>query len=255
MRTHPKKLFFCLIVMLMLLPTLITDNLAQAADNRVYVVLSLDRPSVVVGKTFLLNISISNTLFINPVRITKVQCGSDGTLVRGTAISHLPSILAVNQTFQTQQMYRAYAPGIAQVSCEVQGVDTVTGETITGTNDSRGLSVIDEKRLYFDATTATRVARVREDIYIQTKFGNRGKTLFTMVHLDCLRDGRGQNIFFISHTEIPGVLLPGQSTFVEFRLQGILPGDATIICTLSAIDTTTGNYVILSGPYINLTVR
>jgi hypothetical protein len=249
------KLLFRFSLFFALALTLMAHNTTQAADYRVIVEIAFDRPAVVIGKSFLLYISIANTIFEHPVKVTRFECFTDGTSVRGATINHKPSTLAVNQIFQTQQMYRAVAPGLTTIYCELTGYDTLTGVAVSGYSQSLGMNVIDEKRLYFDVTSPSNVAKVGQITFLQVKFGNRGKTPFSIHSIECTRLGRGEPLVFISKTPLPTVILPGQSAYMEYRWQPLSRGLVSISCTLNAVDSTTGNYVILPAPYLSITVR
>jgi len=239
-------LFYALLIVLLIAPA----AFAQAAD--VSVSIAFDQSQATIGRTPKLSITISN-LGQNPIRSTRLRCLAQGTSLSASSISRLPGIIAANSRFDTEQYYRAASPGITTVTCTLDAVDAVTGEVISITSPPQTVEVLSETRLYFNASSATRVATVGQAVFVMANYGNRGGTTFTNVQVSCVELGR--SLEFVSSRQTLTTLRPGQSGFVEYRLQAVRPGSAPIACSITATDTGTNMQVTLPAPTVNIEVR
>lgn len=225
-------------------------GLTQAAEAVVSI--AFDQSVATIGRTPKLSINVSNN-GANTIRITRLQCFQQGTSLVASSIQGYPSTLGANKGFNTYQMYRASSPGLTEVRCDLTAVDTVTGESFTSSSVPVSVNVLSETRIYFDAVSATRVATVGQAVFIQAKFGNRGKTPFTNLSISCVELGR--SLVFVSSTPLQSTILPGQSGFVEYRWQAVRVGSAPIACSLTATDSVNGQPITLPAPTINIEVR
>ncbi|MCA0454357.1 MAG: hypothetical protein LCI00_10320 [Chloroflexi bacterium] len=252
MRSHVqrKRLIRVGIVALLLVFFSVQMGFTQAADT--FISIAFDQSVATIGRTPKLTINISN-LGTTTVRVNRIQCFQTGTSLAASSIQGYPSTVAPNQGFNTTQLYRAASPGLTEVRCDLTATDLSTGQPFTVSSIPTSVNVLSETRLYFDAVSATRVATVGQTVFVQAKFGNRGKTPFTNLNLSCVELGR--SLVFISSTPLQSTILPGQSGFVEYRWQAVRPGSAPIACSLTATDSVNGQPVTLPAPTINIEVR
>jgi hypothetical protein len=252
MRSSPiHKLLFRLGIMAILLLTLIAESGITRADNAVVVSIAFDQKDVIIGRTPRLFILITNPT-PDAIRSTKFQCIADGKSISGQSISQLPSTIAATGSFQTEQIYRAVAPGITTVHCELTAVDLVTGATITVSSLPDQVSVNSETRLSYDATSGTHVATVGQAVYINVVMSNHGSTPFTIDDQSCIELGR--SIAFSTKSPVKPTLPAGQSQFIQYGGVAISTGTVNIGCTLRATDTT-GHTVMIFAPLINIVVK
>ncbi len=223
---------------------------AQAADATISI--AFDQSVATIGRTPKLSINVSNN-GTSSIRVTRIQCFPNGTYLVASSIQGYPSTVGANQGFNTSQMYRAASAGVTEVRCDLTGVDVASNQSFTTSSVPVSVNVLSETRLYFDAVCATRVATVGQTVFIQAKFGNRGKTPFTNLSLSCVELGR--SLVFVSSTPLQGTILPGQSGFVEYRWQAVRVGAAPIACSLTATDSVNGQQILLPAPTINIEVR
>ena len=214
--------------------------------------IAFDQYVATIGRTPRLDIAISN-LGPNTIRSTRFECFAQGTSLTASSISQRPSLIAPNSTFRTEQYYRAASPGITNVRCELDAVDTVTGEVVNLVSPTQTVEVLSETRLYFNAYSATRVATVGQTVYLTALYGNRGQTPFTNISISCVQLGRA--LEFISSTPVQTTIPAGQSRFVEYRLLAVRPGFGPIACTITATDSTNGQQVTLPAPTVTIEVR
>jgi len=185
--------------------------------------------------------------------VTKLQCDSNNPALRAMSINQLPSTIPANGTFQTYQYYRAMSGGTATISCNLTGVDSITGATITATGTSDSIEVQSETRLYYNAYSGTHVATVGQAIYVDVIYGNRGKTPFTITDQSCTNFGN--KIVFTTKSPAPSnILPPGQTFHVQYRGVATSRGDDFIQCILRATDSD-GNAVRLFSPVVNFTIK
>lgn len=242
---------------MVLLLLLVAETGVTLALDVVRLNIVFDQTVATIGRTPLLTIDISSASG-SPIRVTSLKCTtSDGRVLTSNSINPMPSTIPAETNngvgfFRTQQLYRANAPGNAQVTCSFTGVDPILGQ-VAAISNTVGVNVLSETRLYFDVTSASKTATVGQIISVIAKFGNRGKTPFTNLSLDCLDMGHG--FFFISSTPTQSTILPGQSGFVELRLQAVQKTTGMISCNLTATDTSNGQQVTLPAPTLKIEVK
>jgi hypothetical protein len=258
MRTFSaRKMVLRCAVMLIVFLMVIAESGTTLALDIVRLNIVFDQTVATVGRTPLLTIDISSASG-SPIRVTSLKCTSlDSHVLTSNSINPMPSTIPAGTVngvgfVRTQQLYRANAPGNSQVTCYFTGVDPILGQ-VAATSNTVGVNVLSETRLYFDVTSASRTATVGQVISVIAKFGNRGKTAFTNLSLDCIDMGRG--FFFISSTPTPSTILPGQSGFVEMRLQAVQKTTGMIVCNLTATDSSNGQQVTLPAPTLKIEVK
>lgn len=236
-------LLFSLFFLLQVSPALAADPILSDG---------FDQYVMTIGRTPKLSISISNP-GPNAIRSTGLRCTSQGTSITASSISRLPGLIAPNTRFETEQYYRAVAPGFTDVTCTFTATDMVTGAAISVTSPVQRVEVLSETRLYFNASSATRVATVGQTIFLMANYGNRATTTFSNVQVSCVELGR--SLIFTGFRQTQTTLPPGQSGFAEYRLEAVRPGPAPIACTVTALDTSTNTSVTLPAPTVNIEVR
>ena len=258
MRTRSmKKLAFRFGIIVVLLVLLIAETGITRALDVVRLDIAFDQTVATIGRTPLLTIDISSVSG-NPIRVTSLKCTtSDGHVLTSNSINPMPSTIPAETNnnvgfFRTQQLYRANAPGNAQVTCSFTGVDPLLGQ-VAAISNTVGVNVLSETRLYFDVTSASKTATLGQTVYVVAKFGNRGKTPFTNLTLDCI--DMGHAFFFVSNTPLQSTILPGQSGFVQYGLQAVQKTTGMIVCSLTATDTSTGQQVSLPAPTVKIEVK
>jgi hypothetical protein len=207
-----------------------------------------------IGQSFPLNINIF--VGANPIRGTSLQCFQDGTSLSASSISRLPDtvLIGANQSFSTQQYYRAVSAGTTNVYCIFKGVDTVTGFPVTITSAPASITVSGETRLYLSTSSAQKRATVGQAIFVTLVYGNRGKNTLTNVRVDCLYSG-GRGIGLISSRQTQTTLPSGQSGFAEYRLQGFIQGASGLfLCSVTATDSVTGEVILLNALPISINI-
>jgi hypothetical protein len=247
------RLFIRLGCILLALFMLVGENsITHAQSEQLFMGISFSQSLIGIGQTVKLSIAISNAA-PNPVRVTSFQCLPSSSAVSTSAISPMPTTLTVEQTFLTSQTYRGVSVGTVMVHCEITAVDTVTSAIYTSTSSAVTLDVIPEMGLYFTANSATRVATVGQTVFVISKFGNRGKTAFTNLHLSCAELGRA--MIFVSGTPLPSTIPPGQTGLVQDRWLAVRTGDGSMICSLTATESASGKSLTLTAPMINIMVK
>jgi uncharacterized repeat protein (TIGR01451 family) len=252
MRVFRKSAAAALFATIFTLTLLFGFQLQPALAIDVGLSIAFDQYVATIGRTPRLDIAISN-LGPNTIRSTRFQCIVQGTSLSASSISQLPSTIAPNTTFRTVQYYRAVSPGFTQVTCELDAVDTVTGETVHIVSPTQTVEVLSETRLYFNAYSATRVATVGQTVFLTALYGNRGTTPFTNISISCVELGRA--LEFISSTPVQTTILPGQSRFVEYKLLAVRPGFGPFACSITATDSTNGQQITLPAPTVTIEVR
>jgi hypothetical protein len=247
-----RKIVLRCVLMMILLVTLIAESGVTRAIGGISVSIVFDQTVATIGRTPLLTIDISSSES-NPIRVTRLQCIKSGTSLTSNSINPMPSTIPANGFFRTQQLYRANTPGLTQVTCEFNGVDTVTGATVAATSNTVGVNVLSETRLYFDVTSSSQVATLGQAVYVIAKFGNRGTTPFTNLSLDCI--DLAHALFFISQTPLQSTILPGQSGFVQIHLQAVQRTTGLIVCSLTATDSSNGQQITLPAPTLKIVVK
>jgi hypothetical protein len=255
---YPNKAVFHVSLLFLLALLLALQVAPTLADSpTVQIVFDTDiQSTVTIGRTPKLLISITNP-GPNPIRSTNFFCRQQSSKFTGptlvpSSISQLPGTIAPNATFHTEQVYRAVIGGATAVQCELNAVDTVTGAAITVNSNQSQLDVLPETRLTFDATS-TRVATVGQSVFIMATYNNHGPVIFSNVQVNCTEFGF--NLVFISSRQNMTTLTPGQSGFVELRWQANIAGEPHILCTVSALDSSTGLTVTLPAPTLRITVK
>jgi hypothetical protein len=254
MRTRSmNKLFFRFGMIVLLALILIAESGITRADDSVIVSIAIDQTVVTIGRTPKLTIDISNTLS-HTIRVTRLQCIKSGTSLTSNSINPMPSTIAANGAFRTTQSYKAVSPGTTTIHCELTATNTVTGTIVTASSNSVSVNVLSETRLYFDVTSSSGSVKVGQTVYVTAKFGNRGKTPFTNLSINCI--DMGQSLFFVSSTPLQSTILPGQSGFVRYTLQGSRQGgEGLISCQLTATDSSNGQQVTLPAPTVHILVK
>jgi hypothetical protein len=237
--------------LLLLAPHFVVTNPAHAAE--IAVGNSFDQPTIVIGKTSKLSIFISNP-GPNSIRSTRFQCFSEGTSAVGASISQLPTVIAANSVFRTEQYYRGVSGGPTQVHCELTAVDTLTGQQITARGPTVTIAVLTETRLYYTTSPSTTLMNVGETIVVTSLYGNRGSVTFTNVQIFCNELGRGV-LFGIARTPVQSTLPPGWSLSAQETWVAARSGFTIIQCTLNATESSNGTVVTLPAPLIYVTVR
>lgn len=252
MRSHfrSKHLFRLGIVVMAMVFFSVQMGFTLAADTIISI--AFDQSVATIGRTPKLSITVSNN-GTSAVRVTRIQCFQSGTSLIASSIQGYPSTVGANRSFNTSQLYRAASPGVTEVRCDLTAVDQATGVSFTTSSVPTSVNVLSETRLYFDAVSATRIATVGQTVFVQAKFGNRGKTPFTNLSLSCVELGR--SLEFVSTPPIQSTILRGQSGFVEYRLRAVRVGSAPIACSLTATDSVNGQQITLPAPTINIEVR
>ena len=231
---------------------IVESGVTLAQTEPVFVTIGFTPKVIGIGKTSQLGIVISNAE-PNPIRVTSLKCVQSGSSVTASAISPMPNVLGVEETFITSQAYRGVSVGTTTVHCDLTAVDTVTGRMISVSSGSLPVDVIPEVGLYFDAVSATKVATVGQAVFIQAKYGNRGKTTYTNLSLSCVELGRA--LGFVSATPLKTTIPPGQSGFVEQRWQAIRTGGGPIACSFTATESVSGKEITITAPTIQIIVK
>ena len=201
-----------------------------------------------IGKSYPLLIDI--VADANPIRGGSLQCFQAGSSLSASSISRLPNtvLIGANQTFKSEQYYRAVAAGETSVYCVFKGTDTVTGLPFTVTSSPVSLVVSSESRLYFSVSNPLQnYITTGQDAYITVVYGNRGNSTLTNIYVAC---GPGNRGFLLqlkrqTRTSLP----PGQSGFAEFVAPHALAG-AFLSCGIVATDSSTGETISLASPFI-----
>jgi hypothetical protein len=221
---------------------------AAGADIRT----AFDAYVIAIGKTAKLSISIVNSE-PNTIRVTQFRCNAQGTSVKGASISQLPGTIAANGTFQTEQFYRAVAPGFTQVTCELTATNVVTGAQITAISPPQTIEVLAETRLYFAVYSSAQTLNIGETVVITTLYGNRGTTTFTNISISCVELGR--SLESVSQTPTQSVLPPGWSLFVQHTWRAVRSGPGPIACSIFATESSSGAQVMIPAPLVYIQVR
>jgi hypothetical protein len=210
---------------------------------------------VPIGRTYRMYIEIVN-YSPNPIRANTFTCVSQGTSLSASSISRLPNtvVIGVNETFYSEQYYRAVSPGTTTVICTLTGTDMVTGLPFTKVSSPiySSLEVMADPGLSFEAYTATHVATVGQEVYITGVYHNHGKTTFTNIQFQCFE---GLSLRLLSSRQNQPTVQPGQSGFVELRYMVYQGSTGSFLCSLTATDSSTQKQITLLSPFIPFTAR
>jgi hypothetical protein len=241
------------LMLLVVLMLIAESSVIHAQAEQIFMTVAFNPKVIGIGKTAKLEIVLSNAR-PNPIRVTSLTCTQSGTAVTASTISPIPTTLGVEETFFATQTYRGVSVGTATVNCHIIAVDTVTGETVNGSNHGPAIiDVITEVGLAFTAYTSSQVATVGQSVFVIAKFVNRGKTAYTNLTLSCPQLGR--TLGFVSSTPLQSTLPPGQSGFVQYHLQAIRKGETAISCIFTGIESVSGKQVSIAAPLIGITVK
>jgi hypothetical protein len=213
--------------------------------------IAFDQSNVTIGRTIRLGIQIVNSE-PNTIRATSFRCISEGSSLSASSISQLPSTIAANGVFNTEQYYRAASAGTTTVHCELVAVNTVTGVQVTANSPALSVVVQASSGLNFNASSATRVATVGQAVFVMATYDNVGQTTFNNIVVSCVQLGRSLESVSTSPTRTS--LPPGQSAFVQSQWRAVRVGFADISCSITATDSN-GQTVNILAPNVNIEVR